>query len=41
MMVDIYHVYMLRSGRISMAGVTPGNVEYVANAIYEVLRSVK
>jgi len=29
------HIYLLRSGRISMCGVTPGNVDYVANSIHE------
>lgn len=34
-MIKKHHVYMLRSGRISMCGVTPSNVEYVAKAICE------
>lgn len=34
-----FHIYMTRNGRISMAGVTTGNVEYLANAINEVTRS--
>ncbi|KYB27212.1 aspartate aminotransferase, cytoplasmic isoform X1 [Tribolium castaneum] len=34
-MVEKHHIYMLKSGRISMCGVTPGNVDYVAKAIYE------
>ncbi len=29
------HVYLLRSGRISVAGVTPGNIDYIAEAIKE------
>ncbi|KAL3684346.1 hypothetical protein R1sor_002368 [Riccia sorocarpa] len=33
-----YHVYMTRNGRISMAGVTTKNVEYLANAIHEVTK---
>lgn len=28
-----YHIYLLRNGRISMAGVAPGNVKYIAEAI--------
>lgn len=40
-MVQHHHVYMLRSGRISMCGVTPSNVEYVAQAINETLTNVK
>jgi len=34
-MVDNHHIYLLKSGRISMAGINTGNVEYVANAIKE------
>jgi len=29
------HLYLLKSGRISMCGVTPGNLDYVAQAIYD------
>lgn len=29
------HIYLLRSGRISMCGVTPGNLDYVASSINE------
>uniref|UniRef100_A0A7C8Z106 Aspartate aminotransferase n=1 Tax=Opuntia streptacantha TaxID=393608 RepID=A0A7C8Z106_OPUST len=34
-----FHIYMTRNGRISMAGVTTKNVEYLANAIHEVSKS--
>ncbi|CAN0914027.1 Aspartate aminotransferase, mitochondrial [Linum grandiflorum] len=34
-----FHIYMTRNGRISMAGVTTGNVRYLANAIHEVTKS--
>lgn len=34
-----FHIYLTRNGRISMAGVTTGNVEYLANAINEVTKS--
>lgn len=34
-----FHIYMTHDGRISMAGVTTGNVNYLANAIHEVTRS--
>lgn len=37
-MTEDYHVYMTRNGRISMAGVTSGNVKYLAHAIHEVSR---
>eukprot|EP00897_Mesotaenium_endlicherianum_P010284 jgi/Mesen1/9284/ME000060S08717 len=33
-----FHIYMTRNGRISMAGVTSGNVEYLANAIHQVTK---
>jgi aspartate aminotransferase len=29
------HIYLLRSGRISMCGVTPGNIDYVAQSIHQ------
>lgn len=28
-----YHIYLMRSGRINMCGLNPGNLEYVADAI--------
>lgn len=31
-----YHIYITADGRISMAGITSANVEYVANAIHAV-----
>ncbi|XP_071706220.1 aspartate aminotransferase, mitochondrial [Rutidosis leptorrhynchoides] len=34
-----FHIYMTRNGRISMAGVTSGNVEYLAKAIHEVTKA--
>lgn len=34
-----FHIYMTRNGRISMAGVTTGNVGYLANAIHQVTKS--
>ncbi|KAJ8982503.1 hypothetical protein NQ317_018543 [Molorchus minor] len=39
-MVKKHHVYMLRSGRISMCGLTPSNVDYVAKAIYETVTTL-
>ena len=35
---DQYSVYMTQDGRISMAGVTTGNVEYLAEAIHGVTK---
>jgi aspartate aminotransferase len=34
---EIHHVYMIRDGRISVAGLNDSNVEYVAEAIKEVV----
>lgn len=33
-----YSIYLTKDGRISMAGVTSKNVEYLAKAIHEVTR---
>ncbi|RVW20246.1 Aspartate aminotransferase, mitochondrial [Vitis vinifera] len=38
-MTNEFHIYMTRNGRISMAGITTGNVSYLANAIHEVSKS--
>lgn len=35
-MVKKHHIYMTKNGRISVAGLTTKNVEYVANAIKDV-----
>ena len=40
-MMDKHHVYMLTNGRISMACVASGNVEYIAKAINDVVCNVK
>lgn len=37
-MRDDYHVYMTGDGRISMAGVTPKNASYIANAMHAVTK---
>ncbi|CAH0557261.1 unnamed protein product [Brassicogethes aeneus] len=39
-MIKQHHVYMLKSGRISMCGLTPSNVEYVAQAIKETVTNL-
>ncbi|KAL2337614.1 hypothetical protein Fmac_012060 [Flemingia macrophylla] len=33
-----FHIYMTPDGRISMAGVTTSNVDYLANALHQVTR---
>jgi len=40
-MINKHHVYMLKNGRVSMAGVTTKNVAYIAQAIDESVRNVK
>ncbi|XP_068629027.1 aspartate aminotransferase, cytoplasmic-like [Battus philenor] len=32
-LIQEYHIYLLRTGRINICGLNPGNVEYVARAI--------
>nr|AIT70259.1 aspartate aminotransferase [Grateloupia catenata] len=39
-MQEKYHIYMTSNGRISMAGLTESNVEYVANAMKDAVQSV-
>ena len=36
-MIQKHHIYMTGNGRISVAGLTTANVEYVANAIKDVV----
>lgn len=38
---DVAHVYMTKNGRISMAGLNTGNVEYFANAVDKVVREAQ
>ncbi|KAK7109538.1 aspartate aminotransferase, cytoplasmic-like [Littorina saxatilis] len=38
-MVEKHHVYMLLNGRISMAGLTTKNVDYVVDAIQDAISS--
>jgi len=38
-MIAKHHVYMLKNGRISMAGVTSKNAKYIAEAINDVVRT--
>lgn len=33
-----YAIYLTRDGRISLAGLNPGNIEYVADAIHQVTK---
>lgn len=38
-MISKHHIYMTSNGRISIAGLTTKNVEYVANAIKDVVEN--
>ena len=35
------HIYLLKSGRISMCGVTPANIDYVAQSIHQAVTQVR
>ena len=37
--IDKHHVYLLTSGRISVAGLNPTNIEYVARAFDDAVRN--
>lgn len=37
-MINEYHIYMTYDGRISMAGITPANINYIANSIHNVTK---
>lgn len=39
-LVEKYHVYLTKSGRISMCGVNTKNLDYLAKAISETVKSV-
>jgi len=39
-LTEKYHIYLLKSGRISLAGLNENNVEYVADAIDWVVRNI-
>jgi len=36
-----YHIYMLRSGRANMCGLTNANLDHVANAIHNAVTTIK
>ena len=38
-LIDKHHIYLTANGRISMAGLNSSNVEYVANAIDDVIKN--
>lgn len=38
-MIETHHIYLTKDGRISMAGVTSKNVDYIAQSIAEVVQN--
>jgi len=38
-LISKYHIYLLKNGRISMAGINTKNVKYLANAINDVVNN--
>ncbi len=36
-----YHIFLLRDGRINVSALTVANIDYVANAIYDVVLNVR
>merc|ERR1719191_230752 len=38
-LIEKHHIYLLKSGRISMAGLNRGNVQYMVDCVDEVVRS--
>jgi aspartate aminotransferase len=38
-LIEKFHIYLVDNGRISMAGINEGNVEYVGNAIDYAVRT--
>lgn len=36
-----YHIYVLRDGRINVSALTLGNIDYVANAICDVVKNIR
>lgn len=40
-LVKDYHIYLLKSGRINMCGLTTHNIDYIAQAIHETATNVK
>lgn len=36
-LISKYHIYLLKTGRINMCGLTTKNIDYVAKAIHDVV----
>lgn len=39
-LIEEYHIYLLKSGRINMCGLNPKNIDYVAKGIYDAVTKV-
>lgn len=39
-LTDKYSIYLLKTGRISLAGLNEGNMQYVVDAVDEAVRTV-
>merc|ERR1711957_650382 len=37
-LMSVHHIYLLKSGRISLAGLNKGNVQYMVDSVDEVIR---
>ena len=40
-LIEQYHIYLLKSGRVNMCALTTKNVDYVASAIHDAVVNVK
>lgn len=40
LLIDEYHIYLLKTGRISMSGLNENNVGHVAKAIHHAVTSI-
>jgi aspartate aminotransferase, cytoplasmic len=39
-LIKEYHIYLIRDGRINVSALTTGNIDYVANAIFDVVTNI-
>ena len=39
-LIEQYHIYLLKSGRINMCALTTKNVDYVASAIHDAVTNI-
>merc|ERR1712039_93426 len=40
-LISKHHIYLLKSGRISLAGLNKGNIQYMINAVDESVRAAQ